>query len=121
MPREAVATVRLRSGASGSPYYRVTPMAVATATSNDRRIDLSEPDLERKVGDYVLRLRRASVAKFYDDEIWWGGIEVIPSDDSYLIRGIDGEMREPIPRDGQYIEQLVALFDRELENALNDL
>ncbi len=61
------------------------------------------------------------MAKFYDDELWWGGIEIIPTDDNYLIRGIDGETRTPIPREEQAIEQLVALFDRELENALNDL
>jgi hypothetical protein len=98
-------------------------MAVATDTNTttDRRIELTESDLEKKVGDYLYRLREASTAKFYDHFLEYGGITINPKDDEYRIRGIDGEVREPIPREGQAIEELVALFDRELENALNDL
>ncbi|QRD99733.1 hypothetical protein VOLN27_110 [Halorubrum virus VOLN27B] len=96
-------------------------MAVAETPTTDRRIDLSEADLELKVGDYAHRLRKASVANYYEDTQSWGGIDVIPSEDEFLILGIDGEWRKPIPREGQAIEQLVALFDKALENALSDL
>ncbi|UBF20201.1 hypothetical protein HRTV-26_gp120 [Halorubrum virus HRTV-26] len=117
----AVTTVRLRSGASGSTSYRVTPMAVATTPNEDRRIDLSEADLEKKVGDYLHRLRRASVAKFYDDQIEWGSIAIEPTEAHYIVYDVDGFPFNAIDREGQEIEQLVALFDKELEDALNVL
>ena len=97
-------------------------MAVAEKTpTTDRRIDLSEEDLEKKIGDYAYRLRKASVARYYEEPQSWGGIDVIPSEEEYLILDIDGEWREPIPREEQAIEQLVALFDSALEKALSDL
>ncbi|UBF21481.1 hypothetical protein HRTV-21_gp115 [Halorubrum virus HRTV-21] len=122
MFRVAVTTVRLRSGASGSTSYRVTPMAVAEKTpTTDRRIDLSEADLEKKVGDYLHRLRQASVAKFYDDQIEWGSIAIEPTEAHYIVYDVDGFPFNAIDREGQAIEQLVALFDKELEDALNVL
>ncbi|QIR31286.1 hypothetical protein M1M18_gp014 [Halorubrum virus Serpecor1] len=96
-------------------------MAVAESPTDDRRIDLSEADLELKVGDYLYRLRRASVAKFYDEQIEWGSIAIEPTEADYIIYDVDGRPFNAIEREEQSIEQLVALFDRELEDALNAL
>jgi hypothetical protein len=78
-------------------------------------------NIEQKVGDYLHRLRQASVAKFYDDKIEWGPIGIEPTDAHYIVYDVDGYPYNAIDRDGQEPEQLVALFDRELKNALNAL
>lgn len=82
---------------------------------------LQERDLEQKVGDEDTRLNMAARAKYYGERLNWGGIQIQPRRDDYLVWDIDGVAMTPIEMDDQPIELLAKRFDAKLRVALNNL
>lgn len=98
---------------------------MATANYYPRReVNLTEADLERKVGDALYRLRVADVmlnALEVGKTRFYGPLKVKKKEDKFLVAGVDGEMMESIPRADMGEKEMRSILDHKIECSLSEL